>query len=246
MDRHNLIVVPPFRSQLTPRRAALLTAVTWLIALVLFLPVASWFRVQQVDTNSTICTLVFPKNSQVNVSLLFTILTLLVSSIAPLSLFVYHYHQIFQKLNETHDKFAVRKPDLLKQQEEARLRRHVRVVRALLLNVLVVLFMWLPITIVMFLIYLDGSRPTEDTRFFLRSHHFIWALQIALLNTVVNPLLYGVLSENFRKVFFRSWFMSKRRKAVCKEVYEGPAIIGATSTYPRIPMQYTNSISIVD
>ena len=65
--------------------------------------------------------------------------------------------------------------------------------------------MWLPITIVMLLIYLDGRRPTEDTNFFLKSHHFIWALVIAQLNTVVNPLLYGVFSENVRACFIKFW-----------------------------------------
>lgn len=38
-----------------------------------------------------------------------------------------------------------------------------------------------------------------------RSHHFIWALMFAQFNTVVNPLLYGVLSENFRACFFKLW-----------------------------------------
>lgn len=255
MDRYRCIVVPPFRSQLTPKRATILTAVTWLVAFIVFLPVATWFRVQMVEGNNKVCTLVFPQNNRVAVSLLFTTSTLFLSSILPLSLFVYHYHRIFQKLNETRDrwkrgdkdsKFEVHKPDVLRQQEEARLKRHVRVIRVLLLNVLIVLVMWLPITVIMFLIYVDGKRPTEDTHFFLRSHHFIWALQIALLNTVVNPLLYGVLSENFRKVFCRLWFMSKRKKAVCKEVYDGPAVVGTTSTYPKPPLQYTNSITIVD
>ncbi|XP_051171387.1 neuropeptide Y receptor type 2-like [Leptopilina boulardi] len=91
----------------------------------------------------------------------------------------------------------------LSQHEEIRLHKHLRVVRILLLNVVAVLVMWLPITIVMFLIYLDGSRPTEDTNFFLRSHHFIWTLVIAQFNTVVNPLLYGVFSENIRTCFVK-------------------------------------------
>ncbi|XP_076240030.1 free fatty acid receptor 4-like [Calliopsis andreniformis] len=93
----------------------------------------------------------------------------------------------------------------LSQHEEIRLHKHLRVVRILLLNVLAVLVMWLPITIVMLLIYADGRRPTEDTKFFLRSYHFIWTLMIAQLNTVVNPLLYGVFSENFRICFARLW-----------------------------------------
>lgn len=99
----------------------------------------------------------------------------------------------------------------LSHHEELRLNKHLRVVRVLLLNVLVVLVMWLPITVVMSLIYVDGSRPNSDTGFFLRSHHFIWALLAALLNTVVNPLLYGLFSENFRACFARLWFASRRR-----------------------------------
>lgn len=56
----------------------------------------------------------------------------------------------------------------LSQHEEVRLHKHLRVVRVLLLNVAAVLVMWLPITVLMLLIYLDGRRPTEDTDFFLR------------------------------------------------------------------------------
>lgn len=89
----------------------------------------------------------------------------------------------------------------LSQSEEIRLNRHLKVVRILLLNVIVVLAMWLPITVVMLLIYVDGQRPTQDTDYFLKSHHLVWAFIIAQLNTVVNPLLYGAFSENFRACF---------------------------------------------
>lgn len=65
--------------------------------------------------------------------------------------------------------------------------------------------MWTPISVLLILIYLDGRRPTEDTNFFLKSHHFIWAFIVAQLNTVINPLLYGVFSENFRACFAKLW-----------------------------------------
>lgn len=272
MDRHRCIVVPPYRSQLTPQLASGLTAVTWLLAAVLFLPVAFWFREQVVETTEGIeihvCTLVFPRSESVNLSLCFTIPVLLIACLLPMGLLVFHYQRIFQKLLATRSRWTVpsvgvsatpdcdppsscnnhnqprRDSDLsfvgslvlpwarkvstasqvsgtvgangragsLSQHEELRLHKHVRVVRVLLLNVVVVLLMWLPITVVMFLIYVDGSRPNEDTAFFLRSHHFFWALVIALLNTVVNPVLYGVFSENFRACFLRLWFASRRRR----------------------------------
>lgn len=258
MDRHRCIVVPPYRSQLTPQLATILTAVTWLIAAVLFLPVAFWFH-EQSTSAGTICTLVFPMSNTVNFSICFTVPVILLACLLPMALLVYHYQRIFQKLLSTRSRWAVpcvvvnpistdcsgadtptvrrdselsfvgslvipwtRKISMTSQQfmspgrngsmsqhEELRLNKHLRVVRVLLLNVIVVLLMWLPITVVMFLIYIDGRRPYEDTNFFLRSHHFIWSLVVALLNTVVNPLLYGVLSENFRKCFTRLWFGGK-------------------------------------
>ncbi|XP_067000907.1 free fatty acid receptor 4 [Anabrus simplex] len=261
MDRHRCIVVPPYRSQLTPRLATVLTAATWFLAAVLFLPVAFWFHEQPADNGSTVCTLVFPKSDSVNMSLCFTIPVLLLACLLPMGLLVYHYQRIFQKLLATRSRWAVpcvvMQPDTeppsarrdselsfvgslvtswtrkistasqasmtpngrngsLSTHEELRLNKHLRVVRVLLLNVVVVLLMWLPITILMFLIYVDGSRPNEDTNFFLRSQHFIIALLVALLNTVVNPLLYGVLSENFRACFLRLWFGSKKKsRDVC-------------------------------
>lgn len=93
----------------------------------------------------------------------------------------------------------------LSQHEEIRLHKHLRVVRILLLNVIAVLAMWTPISVLLILIYLDGRRPIEDTNFFLKSHHFIWSFIIAQLNTVINPLLYGVFSENFRACFSKFW-----------------------------------------
>jgi len=102
MDRHQCIVVPPYRSRLTPRRAAVLTAFTWLIALAVFMPVPFWFHEQAVEDGAVrVCTLVFPKNDTFNLSVVFTVSVVSLSSVLPLSLFVYHYQRIFHKLNKT-------------------------------------------------------------------------------------------------------------------------------------------------
>lgn len=241
MDRHRCIVVPPYRSQLTPRLAAIHTAATWFLASALFLPVTFWFR-EVPDLG--ICTLVFPKSDVVNVSICFTVPVIFFSCLLPMALLVYHYVRIFNKLLQTRKRWISYAPSdrntlevnskseemrksrkislqqmvypsrqcFLSHHEEIRFNKHVRVVRVLLANVMAVLIMWLPITVVMFLIYVDGSRQTDDTNFFLRSHHFIWVLAVALLNTVVNPILYGVLSENFRACFSRLVLGSRTRK----------------------------------
>ncbi|KAF5286392.1 hypothetical protein FQA39_LY16312 [Lamprigera yunnana] len=105
----------------------------------------------------------------------------------------------------------------LSRQEEIRLNKHIRVVRVLFLNVIVVLCMWLPITIVMFLIFIDGSRSNDDVNYFMTSSYFIVSLIVALCNTVVNPLLYGLLSDNFRSCLSQMWCFLMNDKSNKKE-----------------------------
>ncbi|XP_046417975.1 free fatty acid receptor 4-like [Neodiprion pinetum] len=246
MDRHRCLAVAPYRSALTGPRVVAASLITWVIGASLFLPAAFWFKPKEVN-GDVICTLIFPRNESINVSLCFTIPIIILACLLPMGLLVYHYQRIFQRILDTRNRWAVscvaqgvveggtvrRDSELsvvstlvpwagrklstasmsgrqgragsLSHHEEIRLHKHLRVVRILLLNVVAVLVMWLPITIVMFLIYIDGRRPNEDTNFFLKSHHFLWALVIAQLNTVVNPLLYGVFSENFRSCFAKFW-----------------------------------------
>ncbi|KAF5286163.1 hypothetical protein FQR65_LT12921 [Abscondita terminalis] len=102
----------------------------------------------------------------------------------------------------------------LSQHEELRLNKHIRVLRLLLLNVVVVLCMWLPIILVLFLIFIDARRSNDDIQFFMRSKYFIVGLIIALLNTVINPLLYGLLSDNFGSCFLQHWCFHRRIKNI--------------------------------
>lgn len=253
IDRHRCIVVPPYRSKMTPKQSVLFSTVTWLSTVLFFLPITLWFR--QITTDkATICTLIFPKSSNINYSLCFVIPLLLFACLLPMLLLVYHYQQIFQKILSTKNAWASscvvisavevdkgcartqirRQSELsvteifvpwprrfstqltngtslkkrtgsLSHHEEIRLNKHIKVVRVLFLNVVVVLVMWLPITLIMLLIYIDGSRNTSDRNFFLRSYHFLVSLIVALLNTCINPLLYGVLSDNFRVCLKRIW-----------------------------------------
>lgn len=217
IDRHRCIVVPPYRSKMTPKQAVLFSTITWLTTILFFIPVALWFR--QIEANQTkICTLIFPKSSTMNYSLCFIVPLLLFACLLPMLLLVYHYQQIFRKILSTKNAWASscvvisavevnkgcprtqirRQSELsvteifvpwprrfsaqlsnngttnalknrtgsLSHHEEIRLNKHIKVVRVLFLNVVVVLVMWLPITLIMLLIYIDGSRSTNDRNFF--------------------------------------------------------------------------------
>lgn len=254
MDRYRCIVVPPYRSKMTPTQASLASLIIWISTIIIFIPVTLWFRQVTSENNLTICTLIFPKSSTVQYSILFVIPVVLFACLLPMCLLVFYYQRIFHKILSTRNTWATscvmisavdikgckraemrRQSELslsdifvpwprkfsaqfaacpngnmgrqgsLSHHEEIRLNKHIKVVRILFLNVVVVLVMWLPITIIMLLIYVDGRRANEDKNYFLRSHHFIIALTVALLNTVINPLLYGVLSDSFRACLVRIW-----------------------------------------
>lgn len=128
----------------------------------------------------------------------------------------------------------------LSQHEEIRLNKHIRVVRVLFLNVVVVLVMWLPITIIMILIYIDGSRTNEDKNFFLRSYHFIIALMIAFLNTLINPIVYGVLSDNFRACLIRIWCCIKDQQQIKEAITPSS---GRNNPMRTRKQSYINSVS---
>nr|XP_022910589.1 free fatty acid receptor 4-like [Onthophagus taurus]XP_022910590.1 free fatty acid receptor 4-like [Onthophagus taurus] len=231
IDRHKCIVIPPYRSKMTPTEASIYSALIWLMGTVMFVPVLFWFREQETNGNKLICTLVFPKTESLDISFCFIVPVVLLACLLPMIILVYSYQRIFHKIISTRNTWAnscvmvntidSKKPrnnkgrrqseisvsDIftpwprklsLSQQEEIRINKHIKVVRVLFLNVIVVLLMWLPITIVMFLIFIDGRRPDENKEYFLRSHHFVITLIVAFLNTVINPVLYGVLSDNFR------------------------------------------------
>lgn len=240
MDRYRCIVVPPYRSKITNRRASCYCLICWILTAVAIFPILLYFREQPTESGVFVCTIIFPRNDVVDYSVFF-IVPLIFTCILPMVILVYNYQKIFQKILSTKSTWAsscvmvssippqskqarrqseVSLTDIfvpwpgrkcsnsqvnpngrhgsLTQHEEQRLNKHIKCVRVLFLNVLMVLLMWLPITIVMTLIFVDGHRPNSDTNFFLSSSDFIVALIVAFLNTVVNPLLYGVLSDSFR------------------------------------------------
>ncbi|XP_014248460.1 free fatty acid receptor 4-like [Cimex lectularius] len=190
IERYRCLTLDP-QLRITSNTAKLLIAILWIFALALFSPITFWFRHEE---SLNICTLRFPK-AGIKISLFFTIITTLFTCIIPICILVFNYHRIFMKMVENRQRWEL--PTVLNsslsRQEEARVRKHIRIMRVALFNMLVVLAMWLPITVVLCLIYVDGDRPLSDNSFFLRSHHFIYSLTLALVNTAVNPFLSGVI-----------------------------------------------------
>lgn len=288
VDRYRCIIIPPYRSPISPSQASLLCALIWMLAAIILTPVVFWFNAQTSQDGKTCCTLVFPQSDNVNYSLCFVVPVVIFACLLPMSLLVYNYQIIFQKIMSTKNTWAsscvvaatetsnyvrgrrqseVSVTDIfvpwprklsvtcqtnskarqgsLSQHEEIRVNKHIKVVRVLFLNVVLVLLMWVPIIVVIVLIFIDGRRPTEDTNFFLKSQHFIAALIVAYLNTIVNPLLYGMLSDSFRVCLEKMWCNSRkgdRARIIRDAVTPSSARGNCESKTPR-KQSLANSIS---
>ena len=107
MDRHRCLAIAPYRSALTRSRVLAASLLTWIIAGFVFLPVVFWFKSKDIAGNLTICTLVFPRSDVVNVSLCFTVPIIVLACLLPMTLLVYHYQRIFQKILDTRSRWAV-------------------------------------------------------------------------------------------------------------------------------------------
>ncbi|XP_014287372.1 free fatty acid receptor 4 [Halyomorpha halys] len=191
VERYRCLTLDP-RLKLSVSSAGLVVLIMWLLAMALFSPILFWFHHEE---DLGICTIMFPRAPPVKVSLLFTVVVTIFVCLLPMAILVFNYQRIFMKMIETRQRWSTPcvLTSSLTRQEQQRMQKHIRVMRISLMNMAVVLLMWLPITVVLCLIYIDGDRPLEDTGFFLRSHHFLFALSIALLNTAINPILIGAI-----------------------------------------------------
>lgn len=87
----------------------------------------------------------------------------------------------------------------MSQQEENRYNKRVKVIRTLSINIVLLLIMWLPITLMPLLILCDGLMiRNEKESHFLNSTHLLIALILAYLNTIANPTLFSIYSDSFQ------------------------------------------------
>lgn len=206
--RYRCIVLPPSRTRLNHTHIVYIVGGIWLVAFLACVPVALWFVTIEVSMNAstvTVCTLVFP-NVEVRVSYIFVSATLFVTSVVPIAWLIFNYAAIFRKLvsNERYWKKqnAARRQrsiqfteDFQTSFDELRHQKHCRTIKILFCDVCFTIIMWLPLLIVMGLIHLDSAK---DDNYFMHSHDFIAVLIVALANTIVNPILYGMFDSNIR------------------------------------------------
>ncbi|XP_051562872.1 somatostatin receptor type 5 [Myxocyprinus asiaticus] len=193
IDRY-LAVVHPLRSSRwrQPRVAKAVNATVWAVSFVVVLPVVVFADVLQDDGN---CSIVWPEPAEVWKAV-FIIYTATVGFFGPLTVICLCYLLIVVKVRSSGRR--VRATSIRRRKSERKITRMVVIVVA------VFVFCWLPfyiLNIVNLLVLLPGE--------FRGLYYFVVVLSYA--NSCANPILYGFLSDNFKRGFRKALCRSSRR-----------------------------------
>ncbi|XP_043086830.1 somatostatin receptor type 5 [Puntigrus tetrazona] len=193
IDRY-LAVVHPLRSSRwrQPRVAKTVNATVWAVSFVVVLPVVVFAGVLQDDGN---CSIVWPEPAEVWKAA-FIVYTATVGFFGPLMVICLCYLLIVVKVRSSGRR--VRATSIRRRKSERKITRMVVIVVA------VFVFCWLPfyvLNIVNLLVLLPGE--------FRGLYYFVVVLSYA--NSCANPILYGFLSDNFKRGFRKALCRSSRR-----------------------------------
>ncbi|XP_076373153.1 neuropeptide Y receptor type 2-like [Tachypleus tridentatus] len=199
-------------SKLSTKHTLGLIVALWAIGSALLLPCALFFTVVVLPYENNVvkfCTLIWPDRTTVGETSTFTVSFLLLVYVLPVSWLVYNYRQIFKTLKEhnwgvtTHGGAAYRHGG--KTLYELRSQRHLRTVKILVTNVVVIGLMWIPMHVVVSIVYFDSKKQEG---MYMHSHIYIGVMCFTLCNTFVNPLLHCIFNSTFKQSLshLRLWF----------------------------------------
>ncbi|XP_029654917.1 free fatty acid receptor 4-like isoform X2 [Octopus sinensis] len=213
-------IVKPNCCRISLTMAIVIVILIWVIAFAGFLPMATFFNIYAFPFgNDTIqiCTLVWPSNTTVQVSIVFVSCLVLVGFIVPLALMTHNYYRVFRTFwisrqtiikkecssSQPTVNMAVQpaastlrshSSKLVSHNMKVRSLRSLRVIRILVLLVLLFFLMWLPIFIAFIVIQYDGAYEYHQ----MHSWMLITSSYFAFANTCVNPFVYVFINERFR------------------------------------------------
>ena len=180
----------------------------WIGAMIFSSPIGIFFKE---------LTLKLPDNSEVEVctldwrhqpsTIVFCVLNLIFVFCIPLGCIARNYHSIMATFNSSRRRMREyshsapqgtltpppRRFSRSTSMRSAATAREIRVMSMLILMVSMFAIMWCPIIMIQFFLIMDWLH--------LQSWHFILTLGITYINVALNPIVYGLLNEQYRKQF---------------------------------------------
>ena len=202
-----ICIVRPNNCRISVRMAVGIIVVIWVFAFTGSIPMATFFHVKSLPLgNATIkiCTLIWPRNTSIHISVVFVSCLFLIGFMVPLVILTHNYYRVFRTfwqsrktINRKESRASQNVEDLKRcQSSGAKMRsaRSYRVIRILVLLVLLFFLMWLPIFIAFIGIQYDGSYEY----FKMHSWMLMTCAYFAFGNACVNPFVYVFINERFR------------------------------------------------
>ncbi|XP_041370276.1 free fatty acid receptor 4-like [Gigantopelta aegis] len=200
LDRY-ICIVGRSVTRLTQRSALCILLVVWISALVCFLPMILYFDTQFVrlgQSHVTICTLIWPRQPKIRVSIIFTTILLISAFIIPFVLLTWSYVNIFRRF------WTIRQTVVKPQKtftstiwmstldfKKRRDKRDFRIVKTLFSLLVFFFVMWTPVFIVFVFI-------VADQKMIISSQVFVFTIAMCMGNAIINPLYYGMMVERLR------------------------------------------------
>lgn len=174
----------------TPIVSRIVSAVAWIISAIIMIPIIVYSDVVENPNGRTTCAFDFYSGQTIEYS--FTLYTLILGFVIPLSFIMLFYCSVIRKLRSVAKKTNKTK---------GKRRSHRKVTKLVLTVITVYVLCWVPYWISQLTII---TKPTHMCSSQLELIIFLLASCLGYSNSAINPILYAYLSDNFKKSFLKA------------------------------------------
>ena len=173
-------------------------ALIWIITFPLYCPIALYFDVINVATDTgpvSFCSLTWPRGS-VSYSAVFTLCVCIVGYIIPFVIIIVNYTRIYKILRTSRRVIAHASQGRTFPMRTSSIKlRNVRVVNTLVLLVVVFFLMITPL----FITFIFIQQDSNNDRFSVPSHALVWTVIVCYVKACINPFLYAYLNNKLKR-----------------------------------------------
>ena len=197
----------------TPKLSFILCVMIWIVSILIMMPTFLYSKtVHSPGRRGETCTISWPSNQLIPGNKAFVWYCFFLSYTIPMSLISFFYLMVIIRLK------SVGPANKSKEKKKS----HRRVTRMVLTVVGVYMMFWLPYWVFQVTLILRERRRLELWEVLL----FNACTVLTFANSMMNPLLYNFLSENFRKSFVKAFTCVSRFEA-------NKSLVVENSMYPR-------------
>lgn len=180
----------------SPFVAKIVAGVAWTTSAVIMLPVMLYANTIEKDSKKITCNIEWPQENETGIGggtgTTFTLYSLILGFAIPLSLILTFYSMVLRKLQTVGPKTR----------SKEKKRSHRKVTKLVLTVITVYVLCWLPYWISQLTLI---SSPPNVCNTHLQVTIFVLVGCLGYSNSAVNPILYGFLSDNFKKSFLKAF-----------------------------------------